>query len=59
MNCTVRDQSLGTNFLEACAPSKQTPPFLTLNAEIGFLQLKELGLFKLNKTEIVWEFGTF
>ncbi len=46
IDCTARD-SLGTNFLEACAPSKQTPPFLTLSPGIDFLKFKEPGPFKL------------
>ncbi len=45
MDCTARD-SLGTNlFLVACARSKQTPLFLTLNAETRALSidLKNIG----------------
>jgi hypothetical protein len=45
MDCTVRE-SLGAKFLEASAPSKQTPPFLTLYAETRFWHFKEPTPFK-------------
>ncbi len=45
-DCTVRE-SLGCNFFVYCASPQQTPPFLSLNAETGFLQFKLLGPFKL------------
>ncbi len=44
--CAARER-LDIGFLNASAPSKQTPSFLTLNAETGFLQFKEPGPFKL------------
>jgi hypothetical protein len=37
VDCTARE-SLGTNSLVAGAPSKQTPPFLTVYAENGFFK---------------------
>jgi hypothetical protein len=53
MDCTVRE-SLGTKFLEASAPSKQTPPFLTLYAETRFWHFKEQTPFKkIQKTSAI------
>jgi hypothetical protein len=53
MDCTLRE-SLGTKFLEASAPSKQTPPFLTLYAETRFWHFKEPAPFKkIQKTSAI------
>jgi hypothetical protein len=46
MDCTARE-SLGAKILLTSAPSKQTAPFLTLNAETYFLPCNEPGPFKL------------